>query len=415
MRKRRSISIISFILSLTLMLTFWGCGTTVKAEDLMEGITASKVDGKNSDDKFLDSQLNFAIQLLRQNGGATNNTVMSPASVAQALAMVANGADGETLKQIETVLGKGISVEDLNRYYYSFLQNLRSDGTLTSVNSIWFNETIDVNRDFLQKNADYYGADAYASPFDADTAEDINNWVSNKTNGLIPEIIDSIDSSTISVMLNAMYFNAEWEEKYEDTDLKDYQFTSVTGEKQTATYMISHENYISDNKTFEGIMKHYKGKKYAFVAVKAMDRRIDKEPDYTKFITEDLNSEALMKAMKNINDSATTYIPKFKIEYGGSQIEALKKMGITDVFDPEKANLSGISNEPSFISSAVHKAVIDVNEHGTEAAAATQMTDIISSSSGKTKTVAFDCPFIYMIIDTSTFLPVFIGSVTSMN
>ena len=129
--------------------------------------------------------------------------------------MTANGAANETLSQMEEVLGKDIPLEELNEYLYYYVNNLPSEekSKLNIANSIWFRDDEDrltVEKDFLQKNADYYNAAIYKSPFDDQTLQDINYWVKTNTDGMIDKILEKIDDDSIMYLINAIVFDAEW-------------------------------------------------------------------------------------------------------------------------------------------------------------------------------------------------------------
>ena len=167
-----------------------GCGITVKAENLMKDIAPGKAEEKTADNAFVQSMANFAVGLFQKTANRQENTLLSPLSVMMALAMTANGADTQTLAEMEQVLGGGMPIEELNKYLYAYGKGLPSEkgARLQLANSIWFREQeelLQVEKEFLQTNADYYQAAAYRSPFDAGTVRDINNWVKKITDFLI--------------------------------------------------------------------------------------------------------------------------------------------------------------------------------------------------------------------------------------
>ena len=181
-------------------LNLTACAPKVQAADLMAGITGNKVQGKAADDRFIGNTADFSLELFKRSVAEKENSLVSPLSVLLALAMTANGADSETLAEMEmeAVLGKDISLEDLNEYLYTYVKHLPSEknSRLSIANSIWFRDDenrFTVERDFLQKNADYYNAAAYKAPFDNQTLKDINTWVQEKTENMIDKILDEIN------------------------------------------------------------------------------------------------------------------------------------------------------------------------------------------------------------------------------
>lgn len=173
-------------------LTITSCGT-INAANLSDGIIPNG-NIKNADVTEAGEVIaDFGVRLLRESIDE-KNTLISPLSVLSALAMTASGADGDTLTQMEAVLG--MDIESLNAYIKAYTDALASGEKykLSLANSIWFTDDtrFTVNDDFLQTNADYYGADIYKAPLDRSTRDDINNWVKDRTDGMIPKIIDEI-------------------------------------------------------------------------------------------------------------------------------------------------------------------------------------------------------------------------------
>ena len=186
MKKRTSLIIISLLLVFAIGINLTGCSTKVRAKDLMEGITPNAVTPLEDLTSQSATVTDFAVRLFQTSEKSGENTLISPLSVLCALSMTANGAENETLQQMENVLG--MTTQELNLYLYSYMQSLPQGEKykLNLANSIWFteDERFTVNQDFLQTNADYYGADIYKAPFDKQTLKDINNWVKQNTDGI---------------------------------------------------------------------------------------------------------------------------------------------------------------------------------------------------------------------------------------
>ncbi|MDE6579520.1 MAG: serine protease, partial [Ruminiclostridium sp.] len=233
-------------LLLTCSLALSGC-TSVQANDLTEGITKGQAEGKAADSAFVNANMDFSLELFKNVQGKKKgeNVLVSPLSVASALAMTANGADGETLAEMEKLLGGDIDIDQLNSYLYSYLQSMTSgEGfKLHIANSVWFRDDprLTVEKDFLQKTVDYYDAEVYREAFDDKTANAINSWVKANTDGMIPKIIDKIDSDTVMYLINALAFDSEWAEKYEKDQIGDGTFTDSNGNAQNVEMMNSLE------------------------------------------------------------------------------------------------------------------------------------------------------------------------------
>ncbi len=410
---KKLLAIVSVVIVCALSLNFYGC-TTVQGADLMEGITPNDVVALNELGEDNAAVTDFALRLFKAGNESGENTLISPLSVLCALAMTANGAKGETLEQMERVLG--MSTDELNLYIYSYMQALPDDEKckLSLANSIWFKDDnrFEVNPDFLQENADYYGADIYKSPFDGSTLSDINGWVKENTDGMIPEILDSIPKEAVMYLVNALAFDAEWADMYEKHQVREGTFTKEDGTEQDAEFMYSAENTYLEDENAVGFMKYYSGRKYAFVAL------LPNEGISLSEYLEGLDGEALNKLLCNPEYTAVkAAIPKFETEFEVEMSETLIKMGMPDAFDENRADFTdlGIYNSGKnniYISKVLHKTFISVGEKGTKAGAATvvEIDKIESMEPISQKQVYLDRPFVYMLIDCENNIPFFIGT-----
>ena len=389
-----------------------GCSSAINAENLLEGITPSSVNGKQADEGFISSSADFAIKLFRQSVAGDKNSLISPLSVMLALAMTANGADGKTLQEMETVLGGGMSVDELNEYLYTYMKTLPSTdkAKVTLANSIWFrNEKgFVVENDFLQRNADYYNAPAYKAEFDSSTVDDINRWVSNNTDGMIDRIIDGdIDEDTMMYLINALVFDAEWAEIYEKRDIRDGIFTCYDGSENTVSMMSSSESLYIECGNAKGFIKQYAGGEYCFAALLP-----NEGVDILDYI-DSLTGEGFVNAYNNAEYAEiNAKLPKFSYDYSLSMNDALIAMGMPSAF--LKADFSKMSNEDLFISQVLHKTFISVDERGTRAGAVTSVQMNKESCPDGIIEITLDRPFVYAIVDNATGLPIFIGAVLGL-
>ncbi|MBR2453483.1 MAG: hypothetical protein IKB35_00615, partial [Clostridia bacterium] len=216
----------------------------LQATNLMANITSNRVEILGNLSSQNAAVTDFALRLFRASEKNGENTLISPLSVLCALSMTANGAEEETLREMEAVLG--MTKEELNLYLYSYVKSLPQGEKykLSLANSIWFteDESFSVSRDFLQTVADYYGADIYKAPFNSQTLRDINSWVKQKTDKMIPEVLDEISPDTVMYLINALAFEAEWSDVYCEFQVQDGVFTREDGEKQDAEFMNSSES-----------------------------------------------------------------------------------------------------------------------------------------------------------------------------
>lgn len=361
----------------------------------------------------------FAVRLFQEcaRSQTDGNILISPLSVINALAMTANGARGETLEQMETLFGADLT--SLCSYLHAYNQNLPSAEKykLHSANSIWVRDdrSFTVQPDFLQTNAGYFNADVYMAPFDDSTLREINGWVSENTDKMIPEILDEIPNEAVMYLINALAFDAEWQSVYKEYQVRDGIFTREDGTPQETEMMYSTEyTYLQDTQA-QGFVKYYHDAKYAFAAL-LPDEGVSLA-DYTASLTGERLHELLSNPTRTAVDTA---IPEFEAEYSALLNNILENMGMTNAFDSGTADLSGLGTSPDenlFISRVLHKTYIAVNEKGTKAGAST-VVEVIKESAmiepDEIKTVYLDRPFVYMIIDCEEKLPIFLGTVTDL-
>ena len=394
-----------------------GCATEVQSADLTEGIGANTVTGKTTDDTFIGASADFAVKLFQKSITEGKNVLISPLSVMLALAMTANGADNTTKTQMEALLGGTIPLDTLNEYLYTYVKNLPSEekSKLRIANSVWFRDDegrLTVERDFLQKNADYYGAAAYQSAFDDQTLKDINNWVKQNTDGMIDKILDEISEDAVMYLINALVFDAEWETVYHKSDIGTGKFTAADGTKQDVEMMRSDEyKYIDDGKA-TGFIKNYKNGDYSFVALLP-----NENTDIYDYI-EQLTGGGFVNAVKNAKNAfVSVQLPKFSYDYTVSMNEQLKALGMPAAFDSESADFSRLGKSSRgniYIFEVLHKTFISVDERGTKAGAVTKVEMNDERIMIDSYQVHLDRLFVYAVVDNETGLPIFLGTVMNI-
>ena len=409
---------IALLLVLAFSLALTACNQ-VSANDLMKDVPAKAVDVLPDMDAGAAAAADFGVRLFQTSMEEGKNTLVSPLSVLYALAMTTNGADGETLAQMEQILG--MDVDNLNSYMLAYLELLpeSKDYKMSLANSIWFKDdpNFAVEQSFLQTNADYYGAGAYKAAFDEGTRNDINNWVKEHTDGMIPEIIDEIPDEAIMYLVNALSFDAKWADEYEEHQIREGSFTMEDGTRQDVDMMHSEEYTYLEDDLATGFIKYYKDRKYAFVAM------LPNEGVSVSQYVDSLTGEHLRELLNNPQDlTVFASIPKFETEYDIEMSEVLQEMGMTDAFDWRVADFSklGTYNVDGMnicISRVLHKTFISVSEQGTRAGAATAVEMVAEGAMEivEFKEVVLDRPFVYMLIDCETNLPFFIGTMMNVN
>jgi len=390
-------------------------GPALPARDLMANLKAGNVATSVPDAQFEQAMADFSVGLLQQQVSDEQNVLVSPLSVQLALAMTANGASGETLRQMQQVLANGADITDINAMLAGFVKGLPSTdkAKFRFADSIWFRqiEGFDVQPKFLQTNADYYGAGAYAAPFDQGTVDAINAWVKQNTDGMVPKIIDGLQPEDMIVLLNALAFDAEWMIPYLDPQVSDGTFTTSSGARQNAKFMASSEyTYLDDGKAI-GFVKPYADCAYNFVAL--LPNEGVSIADYVASLT----GAAWLRTMGSATgDMVQAQLPEFSFSYDASLVKALEAMGMTDAFDPELAQFRDMAQPPPalYIGDVVHSTSIEVTPLGTRAGAATAVMMATGGMAQDPKVVVLDRPFVFAITDAATGLPIFIGVVNSI-
>ena len=415
MKKRIAAALIAAIMA---VFALSGCSAQVKSKNLTDGIKRDAIAVTADFDKAETQAVSdFAAKLLQQAHRDNTSTVISPISVLYALAMTANGADGETLSQMEQLFG--MDIDSLNEYLYSTVSVLPSDEgyDIDFANSIWVTDDeqkFKVSEAFLQQVKNYYDAAVYTSAFDDSTLKDINNWVAQKTNGQIQDILDKIAEDAVMYLINAINFEADWQTEYEKHSVKDGIFTKSDGREQTVQFMYSGEYGYLEDDTTTGFIKYYKDREYAFVALLP-----DKDVRFDDYMAS-LSGKKLTALMDNIMPlQVNAAMPKFETTFDIEMSEALENLGMTYAFDRQIADFSRMGTaqqegENVCINRVIHKAFIRVAEKGTQAGAATVVEMVAEGAAEITeeiKNVRLDRPFVYMIVDTQNNLPLFIGTV----
>lgn len=366
--------------------------------------------------EFISTQLAFALELFKESLNqqeGDDSMLISPLSVALALAMTANGAEGETLAELEELLG--LPVAELNEEFENFVGALtsRDKAKLHIANSIWLKESeVALRKEFADLTAQYYKADVHARPFDRATADEINAWVDQNTDGMIKKLFDELDPEAVLYLINALVFDAKWASQYQKIDVGSDEFLSIDGILKKVDMLKSEEyGYLNDGMA-QGFIKNYEGN-YCFVA---MLPREDVSLD--QYVAR-LNAQKLYALVNNpLKVSVGVSIPKFKYEYSTNLADTLQAMGLDRCFMGQGADFSGIGSCSSgnlAINRVLHKTAIELTEAGTRAAAVTAVEEFTESEPmPPAYSVTLNRPFVYMILDRKTCLPIFMGTVTDI-
>ena len=352
------------------------------------------------------------------------NVLISPTSIMFAFGLAENAARGRTKKQMEDIINGGLKTADNNQVLCKLMRDMESDENVewNVANSVWLKDSNDVKvkDSYLRKVGAYYDADIFKAPFDPSTVEDINGWVNTNTNQMIPKIIEELDKSAIACLINAIAFEASWQEPFNDYQIvKDADFINSDKSITKVNMLCGKESGYFNLNGANGFKKLYKGGDYAFVGIE-MPEGVS-TADYISKLSK--NPSSFNKALSNMKYDKDVRIkmPEYQLDYDIEMSEMLKKAGITDAFDKNRADLYNMfERDPGsnyYFDKVIHKTHIEVDKNGTKAAAATAIIMVKATSVQPVKEpleINLDHAFVYAIIDTKNNTPVFIGCVNSL-
>lgn len=361
-------------------------------------------------DKLNDAYLDFVFEMMNKcsSGAGKENVLISPDSIFYTMMMVASGAEGNTLDQmIETMVPGSDPAEAL--LYASDRMYEQSDDTLGIANSVWLNnQTADyVYEDYVSYVKEHFEAEVESIGFNDAGVAKINTWVKQETEGMIDKMIDSLSPSDLMVLVNTITFDARWLDPYDDDQRCHDYFTNGNREKKLVEYLEGTEQVYFNNGKAEGFMKPYAEGQYAFLTILPHAKGVDINQFMSEMTADDY------RAFWNSKDTTKlvqTKMPQFESEFSVEMKDILSEMGMEDAFS-SKADFSNMTAEPVFIASVLHKTFIRVTPKGTQAAAATTALMTLGIGPDETIYVTCDRPFAYAIVDKTTGLPVFIGTV----
>ena len=416
---------------LAAMLLFTGCAHNVpaqteplkndpalKTEIKLVDVSQQKIDEAKMNDEY--GRYTFELMKKVSENAKKSNVMISPASIMMALDMVAAGAKGETLKQLNDLFAKDTDSLEQQAFASELMKRFNASQKVkfACANAIWSDSRRlgdKVNAQYTEYIKKTFEAEFSSVLFDGNTHNTINKWVDEKTNHMIPTLFDSpLDPNTVMVLVNAIRFEAEWNQAYTKDQIIKKIFRGTDGEKE-ATMLTSTENEYFETDKAKGFLKLYQGEEYAFLVILPKDEKIDAN-EFIKNFTYDDYKEFLASRSK---DEVRALMPEFKSDYAVGLNEILKQLGVTDAFSDAKADLTGIANPQGgrlFVSKVIHKSHIEVDRKGTKAAAATGITlDVKGAAPVKDlKEVICDRPYAYAIVDTVSMNPVFIGTVNNV-
>jgi len=375
-------------------------------------------------EKLVKGNTSFGINLFQAVKQGDENLIFSPYSISVALAMAQAGAKDNTLQQMNAVLRFSLPVEDLHPAFNALQLELnnrenndyeegKKDFELNIVNSIWGEKTYTFLPGYLDLLAKNYGTGLRLADFiqQADTSrKEINQWVSDQTNDRIQDLLpeNSITELTRLVLTNAIYFKAGWLHQFDPGMTQNGVFTLLNGEDVQVPMMHQTETFgYAREDGYQLISLPYEGNKLSMLII------LPDENNFTQ-VEKAMSGLDVQNLVSSISFAQLDLsMPKFKIESSIGLADHLNAMGMKDAFIPGIADFSGMDGTHDlYISAVQHKAFIEVDETGTEAAAATAVVvGIESMPIDEPLKVNIDRPFIFIIVDNKTGSVLFLGRV----
>ncbi|XP_020792316.2 leukocyte elastase inhibitor-like isoform X3 [Boleophthalmus pectinirostris] len=380
------------------------------------------VSDMSGSDSLSKANISFTLDLFRSLGkqNKSSNVSFSPLSVSAALSMVLLGAKGRTANQMRECL-KTKDCKDVHSSFAALLKELNkkdSSYTVSIANRLYGEQSCKFKKNFLEGTREFYNAELETVDFLKKAEEarvQMNRWVEEQTQGKIKDLLgkDAVDSAAKLVLVNAIYLKADWGKQFEKESTRDAKFR--LNKRQTQTVKMMHQS------------EKFKLRQVNEISCQVIELFYKKELSMLIFLPNDIedSTTGLEKLEQQLTyesfvewtrrDKMTLYevdlrLPRFRIEQNYELNEVLKTMGMEDAFDHRKCDFSGISPAKDLmLSQAVHRAVVDVNEAGTEAAAATMVLVGLGSSNCPRATFNADHPFLFFIRHNPTGAILFAG------
>ena len=361
---------------------------------------------------------NLFTQLQLQQKSQPQNIFISPQSIAIALAMTRNGTAGKT--QVEITQTLGLEEFDPATIDYSYEQLIKTLTTtdnsvkLAIANSLWLNQDISLKATFVQTSQDFYQGKVSNLDFANPSAKNtINQWVASNTAQQIPEIVDSISPEDALYLINAIYFKASWTDKFDPntTTKQPFQLESETT-KPVAMMSQTGDYRYYENEQFQAIRLPYgKGKLAMYIFLPQEESSLEQFNQQLNLA----NWQAWLSQMRS--QPGNIFLPKFKLEYTTELKDVLSSLGMQQVFNSAQADFSAMTDSAVALDQVKHKAVIEVNEEGTEAAGVTSTGIRITSAIPQKQPFEMNInrPFFFAIRDDRAGTILFMGNVVEPN
>ena len=362
----------------------------------------------------------FAVDVYGALKSQPGNLFLSPYSISSALAMTSEGARGETRSQMAAVLHAGPDATAYRKSRGALAKRFDAIAAgrnveLAIANALWPQENYVYRKEFIGIATGDYRAGVHPVNYvkDAEGARArINSWASDNTHGKIPELIGPgvLNSMTRMVLTNAVYFLGGWLEPFDKNDTKDGDFTRLDGSKVAVPLMYQSEKFdYAEEPGLQVLAMPYKGRDLIMTVV------LPRETAGLPELEERLAVDSFRKWRDGLSyQKVRVTFPRYKYSAGFELGDVLRGLGMTDAFDPAKADFSGMDGTRQlFVSNVIHKAFVDVDEKGTEAAAATGVVMSLAAAPmpDEPKEFRADHPFLFYISDRQSGAVLFLGRV----
>ena len=417
--------ILSLALALALALTLPGCGTAAADYTVLTADpVAITYDG--STDPAQTALAGFGLDLLRGTRDQTEKpALVSPLSAALALSMAANGAGGDTLEQFEAVLSGGAGLDALNALCQDLTADYQSLGGSTEcsiANSLWVDPEGGIYEDFIGRCTGIFDAQVIQAQLsDPGIVPALNGWVSDHTDGMIPEIVsEPFPEEAAALLVNALYLKNTWAAEFDPNQTMERTFTHGDGAEERMDFLRHFDRSLPYLETADsvGALLPYDDGRLAFFAL--MPRLYPDSPDFEAWLA-GLDGAELGRLVRDSRDRSDFFLrlslPKFESEWKGELKDVLTALGLELAFDDTGlADFSLLGDNPYgyYLSQVIHATKLEVNEEGTKAAAATVVEAPAGSAAPMEEPqgieLDFDRPFLYGIVDLENGVPLFLGT-----
>ena len=353
----------------------------------------------------------FAVNLFKTQIDMQSK-VISPLSVSYLMGMLANGADGDTQKEILASLGVGnVTLQTLNESYRALLNSTATADKQTTINIanyIAADKHFSLKSDFRNTVGKMYDAGVESLDFSSSKAVDkINQWCSKQTNGMIPKIVDQLSASDVAVLMNAIYFEGTWETPFEKELTKEENFRGYTRDIKRVNMMHRNDKYFfANSQDFDAVQIPYGDRSFQMMVL------LPHEGKSIDDMMSTLTSAKLDQVRQSMDECLVDLkLPRFTTEVEQPLNEVISTLGAPSIFTA-RANFSHLANGNFFVSKMLQKAKIEVSEEGTKAAAITAgMVAMTALNPDEPRHVKFHAnrPFVYIITERQTGAIFFIG------